>query len=226
MIDIRDDIKLAGKMMVATLVALALSLTLMGTAGAVDNGDQLVVDGVKYSPTKITGGATHYNTPDVDPQVAYTERNTWVGNGSEHLPCEGGIHWIDNANVLTVSHCLETPPTTTTTVVETCPIADAIDAGWTPGGDVPCGHGTTTVPETTTVPVTTTTIVVETSSTSITQVPPPSTQVPPPSTTVPPEPPTLAVTGAGTWTAVLAGVAMLIVGSAALWVAGRSEDLG
>jgi len=38
--------------------------------------------------------------------------------------------------------------------VEECPIADAIDAGWTPGGDIPCGHGpqnddtpSTTVPE-------------------------------------------------------------------------------
>ena len=38
---------------------------------------------------------------------------------------------------------------------EVCPIADALDAGWTPGGDIPCAHGDT--PEdatpTTTIPV-------------------------------------------------------------------------
>lgn len=75
----------------------------------------ITVDGVQYAATKVSGPTVHYETPDTNPQAASTERHTWTGNGAENLPCPYGIHWIDNANVLTISHCLPGETTTTTT---------------------------------------------------------------------------------------------------------------
>lgn len=74
----------------------------------------ITVDGQTYEATKISGPTVHFETPDTNPTEAFTERHVWEGNGSDNLPCEGGIHWIDNNNVLTVSHCLEVATTTTT----------------------------------------------------------------------------------------------------------------
>ena len=135
---------------------------------------ELRVVGVKYAPTKVVGSGptVHYETSDlVHPNLSkltgsiWTERNVWTGNGSENLPCEGGIHWIDNKNVLTISHCLETPPPTTTTTT-------------TPS--------TTT---TTTAPPTTTSTTVATTTTSTSTTPEVTTTTEPPSVTTTTEPP-------------------------------------
>ncbi|RLB68245.1 MAG: hypothetical protein DRH08_01490 [Deltaproteobacteria bacterium] len=151
------------RLIAVCLVAASLMVVGVGVAGAVTPADYLLtVDGVTYQPNKAVGeGPTfHFNTPDVNPQAAFTDRHVWSGHGSENLPCEGGIHWIDNANVLTISHCLETPPETTTTT------------------EPPT---TTTVPETTTTtgPPETTTTQPETSTT---------TSEPPGTTTTKPTP--------------------------------------
>ena len=136
---------------------------------------ELRVVGVKYAPTKVVGSGptVHYETSDlVHPNLSkltgsiWTERNVWTGNGSENLPCEGGIHWIDNKNVLTISHCLETPPPTTTTTT-------------TPS--------TTT---TTTAPPTTTSTTVATTTTSTSTPPEVTTTTEPPSVTTTTAPPT------------------------------------
>ena len=192
--------------MVAVLVAFLLML---GPAQGVDN-HSLTVDGVTYSPTKVTGGAVHYETPDVNPTTAFSERHTWEGNGSENLPCEGGIHWIDNENVLTVSHCLEVTPPETTTTTEAPP------------------ETTTTVPETTTtVPEVTTTTVTDpcddgdcgTTSTTEPDVPTTTSPVPPTPTTTPPSAPPapeLPMTGPGETLMVIAAIGAFLVGTGAL----------
>lgn len=84
-------------------------------------GHSLTVDGVTYTPSKVVGNGptVHYYTPGTTPSVAYTERHTWTGNGSNNLPCDGRLHWIDNSNVLTISHCESETGSTTTTVVDT-----------------------------------------------------------------------------------------------------------
>lgn len=72
---------------------------------------------------KQSGNAWHFATPEPNPFEAFVRVYSgddyvlvpWTGNGSEHLPCEFGIHWIYNGNRLTVSHCLENPATSTTT---------------------------------------------------------------------------------------------------------------
>jgi hypothetical protein len=132
------------KSLTMALLLATLMVASAGAALAVDAGP-ITVDGVQYAATKVSGPTVHYETPDVNPSAASTGHHTWVGNGSENLPCEDGIHWIDNANVLTISHCLEVPDETTTTVPET----------------------TTTVPETTTTTVAgaTTTVPEETTTT-------------------------------------------------------------
>jgi len=85
--------------------------TLAFTTGPVEATPSLTltVDGNDYQPSKVSGSAYHFETPDTNPSAASTSgirTQTWTGNGSDNLPCEGGIHWISNANVLTVSHCL------------------------------------------------------------------------------------------------------------------------
>ena len=77
----------------------------------------ITVDGIVYEATKVSGPVIHFETPGSNPQVAFTARNTWTGHGSENLPCNGGVHWIDNANVLTISNCLGGTTTTTSTTV-------------------------------------------------------------------------------------------------------------
>lgn len=136
------------KVATVILAGVLIFLAIGATANAEDT-PWLVVDGVSYQPTKVTGDAVHFETPDVNPTSAHSWRHEWAGNGAELLPCVGGIHWIDNANVLTVSHCLEVPETstTTTTVVTT----------------------TTSIPSTTTTTLgtTTTTSTPETTTTTI-----------------------------------------------------------
>ena len=108
-----------GVIVLAVLVLVVL-VVFAGTANGTGVENLLVVDGVAYEPTKVSGPTFHYETPDSNPTEAYLTghvyEHVWAGNGSEHLPCEGGIHWIANKNVLTVSHCLESPSSTTTTV--------------------------------------------------------------------------------------------------------------
>ena len=155
------------------LTALAIFLLALApalTAASADAERLLVVDGVTYPPTQISGPVAHYETPDVNPTVAYTETHIWEGNGSEHLPCEGGIHWIDNENLLTISNCLEVPPSTTTTTTSTTP--------------------PTTIVTTTTLPVTTTTAPPTTTSTT----PPTTTTTAPPETTTTTSPPVTTTT--------------------------------
>jgi hypothetical protein len=98
-----------------TVVVLMLSMASIALA----NGPYLNVDGVVYSPSQVSGPVNHYTTPDISPSSAFSDRHTWLGHGGEQLPCQFGIHWVDNANVLTVSHCLEGETTTTTTIPAT-----------------------------------------------------------------------------------------------------------
>ena len=90
-------------------------------AGATSGPQLFTSGGGPTSPYKTEGQADaptlHFNTADTNPTSAYVTgrpdqaTQTWTGNGSEKLPCPGGIHWISNKNNLTVSHCLEyTPP--------------------------------------------------------------------------------------------------------------------
>ena len=134
------------------LLALALSAGLVASSDA-SSDHVLNVDGTDYAPTKVVGSGptVHYETPDTNPAAAFSERHVWTGNGSENLPCEFGLHWIDNANVLTISNCLEGRTTTTTTEPEVTTTTEPEVTTTIP--DV-----TTTVPEdtTTTVPDTTT----------------------------------------------------------------------
>lgn len=164
------------KHLVNTLLAVAVFVLMGGalpTAFAdptvqpvADDGYFLIVDGNRYLPSEVSGPVRHYETPDTSPLEAYSDRHVWEGNGSEWLPCEGGIHWIDNANVLTVSHCLDVPPTTTTTTTEPPP--------------------TTTTTTTTTQPPVTTTTAPPTTTTSTTTT---TTEPPATTTTLPPQPP-------------------------------------
>lgn len=131
---------------VATLVAFAFLM--IGVSAAVASGVDLIwVDGNPHEATKISGPTLHFETPEAWPTAAYTVRNVWAGNGSENLPCPGGIHWIDNKNVLTISNCLEVPSSTTTTIPNTSTTTT-----------VPASTTTTTVnpTTTTTIPSTTT----------------------------------------------------------------------
>lgn len=125
------------KQRITKWLAFAVAAALLGFSAGVAFGSEapiITVDGVEYEATKVSGPTIHFETPDINPQAAFTARHVWSGkHGAEHLPCEGGIHWIDNKNLLTISHCLESP--TTTTVVPT----------------------TTTVPSTTTTTAETTT---------------------------------------------------------------------
>lgn len=146
----------AGLIAGAVFVLATISVSALGT------NPTITVDGQTYQATKVTpGGTIHFETPDTNPQVAFTDRHQWAGNGAEHLPCEAGIHWIDNDNLLTVSHCLEeTESTTTTTVVETTTTAPSTTTTLPEQTTTTLAETTTTDPEstTTTVPVTSTTV--------------------------------------------------------------------
>ena len=94
--------------------------------------------------------------------------------------------------------------------VEECPIADAIAAGWTPGGDIPCGHGpqnddtpSTTVPEDPD-PEPEPPVTPEEPQEPVQDIGEPATIVRPPAE--------LALTGSTTTGLVLAGALLLVVG--------------
>jgi LPXTG-motif cell wall-anchored protein len=135
------------------LVGLGFGLGPSGVAGASDGDHTLTVNGQNYQSYKHSGDAIHWETPTPTVESAsFPERQqVWGGNGSEHLPCEGGIHWISNLNVLTVSHCLEAPTTTSTTTTTTTTTLP---------------ETTTTLPETTTTLSETTTTLSETTTTA------------------------------------------------------------
>lgn len=140
----------------------------------------LSVDGVLYWPTLVVGdGPTfHYEAPtplNGSQSYVFTQRHRWEGHGQENL--EGGClvgHWIDNKNVLTLSHCVEYPPTTTTTVPAT-----------TTTSTVPATTTSTTLAVvTTTVPEASTTTLAPTTTTSEA----PTTTAATPTTTLPGDP--------------------------------------
>lgn len=207
-------------------VVLAVMVAFAGTA----RGDHrtppensLFVDTAVYLPTKVTpGGTYHYETPETNPNVAFLLNHVydhvWTGNGSEHLPCEGGIHWIANKNVLTISNCLSTttttvPPTTTTTVGETTTTTES--------------STTTTTPTPTSSVPTPTTTVPPTSSSTTTSTPPPSTStsqptVPTTSGTPSETPPTLPHTGMEDQVPLVL-TALGLIGMGALFVAGGKD---
>lgn len=142
------------------LVGLAIGAGLYVAPKALADSHVLVVDGVSYTSTKETpGGTISWETSDTNPTSAlFAERNqTWGygGNGSDHLPCPYGIHWISNANVLTISNCLEAPPSTSTTSTTTTTIAPSTSTSTT-----------STTSTTTTLPATTTTVIESTSTSS------------------------------------------------------------
>lgn len=159
--------------LIAAIAALAV-LWALPASGVV--GHTLTVDGTVYLPSQISGPTVHYETPDTNPQSAFTERNTWTGNGSEHLPCEFGIHWIDNHNVLTVSHCLEgengttttTTSTSTTTTTEPTTTTTTTEPTTTTTTTEPTTTTTTSTSTTTTEPSTTTTEATTTTTTEAT----------------------------------------------------------
>ena len=74
----------------------------------------LTLDGTEYTSYKHSGSADHYLTPAAGvttSSVAFTAKHTWNGvNGADVLEeCQGEgdqLHWIDNKNVLTISHCV------------------------------------------------------------------------------------------------------------------------
>lgn len=151
------------------LVGFAIGAGLYVAPKALADSHVLVVDGVSYTSTKETpGGTISWETPDANPTSAlFAERNqTWDygGNGSDHLPCQYGIHWISNANVLTVSNCLEAPPSTSTTSTTTTTIAPSTSTSTT-----------STTSTTTTLPATTTTVIESTSTSSPSTTSPEST---------------------------------------------------
>ena len=206
---------------VLSTLAISVALAAVMAPALATTGHTLNVDGVVYTPYKVVGGGetAHYNTPDTNPQSAFSERHQWVGNGSEHLPCPYGIHWIDNKNVLTISHCLEGPDetTTTTSTPETTTTSSTLPETTTTSSTLPQTTTTSSIPETTT----TSSTVPETTTTE-----PPSTTTEPPTTTVPEEcvddPNTsedeceLPMTGVPLELFGAAGVAALVLGGLAL----------
>jgi len=191
------------KRTIAALAATVIAMSIGIGAAAATPEFLLDVDGVTYSPTKVVGnGPTyHFETPDANPQAASTSRHTWSGHGSENLPCEGGIHWIDNENVLTISHCLETPPETTTTT----------EPPTTTTTEPPTTTTTEPATTTTTVPETTTTTEPEETTTTL---PATTTTIPEVETDIPEE---LPFTGTGETMALgLIGAALLGLGVLAL----------
>ena len=159
------------KRLFATLVTLGIAIGAMAAVMLVDaqanGGHTLTVDGTEYTPTKIVGSGptVHYFTPGVNSVgSAFTERHTWTGNGSGNLPCVGLLHWIDNANVLTISHCeFENGTTTTTTQVTTTTTPEV-----TTTTQVVTTTTSTTQPTTTTTVPRTTSTTVEGSTTTTT----------------------------------------------------------
>lgn len=185
-------------------------------AFAVSGQPTITVDGQLFERTHQSGPTDHYETPTPNPVSAFTARHTWDGvHGAEHLPCVGGIHWIDNANLLTISHCLDgsttttVPETTTTTVPETTTTVPETTTT-VPDTTTTVPETTTTVPDTTTtVPETTTTTVSETTTTAV----PETTTTAAVTTTTQP---TLPRTGANLAVLAIIGISLIGMGVSAL----------
>jgi hypothetical protein len=174
-------IRSASLLNAAAVGVLALFI-LPGVTRADDAGHTLIVDGQSYTSTKHSGAAIHWETPDADPlEASFAERNqTWTGNGSEHLPCPYGIHWISNDNILTVSHCLEAPPSTlyptttsssTTTAPTTQPSTSSTSTSSTPASTTTAATSTSTSSPTTSTATSPSTSAAASSTTSISPVP-------------------------------------------------------
>lgn len=186
---------------------IALIIFVLSGVAANATTPELNVDGTVYAPSQISGPTVHYETPDINPQAAFSDRHVWSGNGSEHLPCPAGIHWIDNKNVLTISHCLEgEPPSSTTTTV--------------PPTTTTSSSTTTTAPEvtTTTIASSTTTTTLDPTTTSSTSTPVTSSTVPTPCDET--DPPTCLPHTGATETLIalaVAGLLTVVLGAAALY---------
>ena len=180
----------------SALVALAILMVFSGEAEATPL-PIITVDGNEYDAgPPYTSAIDHYYTPETNPTAAFTARHVWNGvNGADLLPCEGGIHWIDNENLLTISHCLEVTPDTTTTTepsTTTTSVGETTTSTSTPTVNTTT---TTTDPATTTSSSTTTSTTdptTTTSSSTTTTTTPVTTTVPPTTTTTLP---TLPKTG-------------------------------
>lgn len=189
-----------------TIVAiLVLVIMAFAAVASAEPPPVINVDGVEYDAgPPFEAAVNHFYTPytGADPVSAFTARNVWTGNGSDNLPCLGGYHWVDNENVLTISHCLPEEPTTTTTTTE--PTTTTTTEATTTTTTVP--ETTTTVPETTTTTDPTTTTVPEDTTT---------TTAPVTTTTKPPE---LPLTGPPDWAipASLAALGLIGLGAATL----------
>lgn len=193
--------------MYAVVIAMALlaAVFVVVTPANGSTPSDIVVDGVAYEATQVSGPVVHYETPTPNPVAASTERHTWDGiHGAENLPCEGGIHWIDNANLLTVSHCLEVPTTTTTTEPPTTTTTEPPTT-------------TTTEPTTTTTEAPTTTTIAPTTTTVVpTTTTPETTTTETPVTTTTTTPGELPLTGANLGVLAIVGALMVLLGYATL----------
>jgi len=201
----------------ATILAAGLVMLLALPAFA--SVGNITVDGVEYPPVApFNSEVAHYFTPGASSVgSAFTARHTWNGvHGIDNVPCDGTFHWIDNNNLLTISHCVSgstttTVPDTTTTVPDTTTTVPDTTTSTT----VP--DTTTTVPDTTTtttVPDTTTTTVPDVTTTTTPDTT--TTTVPTVTTTVPT---TLPRTGAANmlpWG--IGGLILLALGGATLWL--------
>lgn len=213
------------------IAVVAAALTFVSTVDA--GGHTLIVDGTSYDSTHEAGPTIHWETPGANPTSAsFAERGqVWDGNGSEHLPCEHGVHWISNENTLNVSHCLEGPePSTTTLAPTTTSTTTTISTTSSPTTTsslpattttVPATTSSTSSPATTSVPATTspsTTALPSTSTSPSTAAPTtvasgPTSTLSSPTTSAPPTSPRLPVTGNGNWMAVAIGSAFIALGA-------------
>ena len=157
---------------IISFLSVVIAVLAVVIPGSAISGPDLTVDGVAYEPTKIVGQAydatVHYETPDTNPTVAFTDRHQWVGNGSELLPCQYGIHWIDNKNVLTISHCLEDPDEETTTSTTQATTTSTPTSSSTSSSSTSSTSSSTTSSTTSTSTSTTTTVPETTTSSSTT----------------------------------------------------------
>jgi LPXTG-motif cell wall-anchored protein len=211
--------------MAAILVVAAggfTSLAASGGAGASDGDHVLNVAGASVNSYKHSGSAIHWETRVIgrSESVTYEERQqTWTGNGSEHLEdCEGGLHWISNENVLTISHCLDDDETTTTS---TEPEQETTTTSTEPGQET-----TTTSTEPGQETTTTAAGVVPTSTEKVASNPPaapvqaPTTQA----TAVDPATVELPSTGSSSWAMALMALAALLGGTGLVRLSRRPTD--
>jgi len=227
---VRNRIVTIASVIVLVVVAIMFATQAQATTPTIN------VDGVEYQATQVSGPVWHFETPDVNPTAAFTDRNVWNGiNGAEWLPCEGGIHWIDNENLLTISHCLEGGTTTTTssttttsttlesTTTTTTSSTTTTEATTTTTDPTTTTSSSTTIPKDTT---TTTTILSTTLTTALpttTTIAPTTTSLVSETTTVVPVTPELPKTGAPIGVLFAAGLGLVILGSLAIRAAVRRD---